>query len=509
MTSRRTDRLYSRGTTLAVAAGILALASVPLAGCRRGSCTPAPTVLRPSSAPISTSYLDSPFGFLSVYVDTSNTAPIYASYGGFSTIQALHADLGVHWDRGSGKNGGAIWGAIARNADGGRDNFDSYVATAAANGINLLVTIEPGYCTATDGQYLPADTAAFGQFVAALVVAYPAVKHWQIHNEVNGNVFWKDTPANYAALVRTASNAIRESCADCKIVLGSSINLDANANPVSVGTYFGPVLSDLANDGSGKKYFDIFDYHFFVPKGTDLATYYRQLASGVDSVRTLLADNGMTGIDIWTTESMLFTTDGMSAAEVAKLPLAFQTVTEADQATGLLKTQVLALSKGVKKIFWTKLTEGPWFDFMFDRAGLVRHPDESGSTDKKLSYFTEKLLIAALDGSDWNDVQTIYDSGGAYVYRFVRNGTPTWVAWRDVTSAPTSITVPVGSGVSAVKVTRAVPAWSSGKDVPDFQTAFSATDAPVASGVVTLALADLVPVLVTVSSTVTSTLGMH
>ena len=429
---------------------------------------------------------DSPFGFLAQYIDNSNTKKIYSAYGGFSAIQKIYKDLGVHWDRGAGRNGGATWGAIEKNIDGYRSMFDNYVKIASNNNINLLITISPAYSEAKGEYYLPTDLNAYAEFIKKLVGDYPSVKYWQIHNEVNGGVFWKDTPQNYAKLVRATSDAIRESCGDCVIVLGSSIKIDEKGNSKSIATYFEPVLKELRKDN--KKYFDVFDYHFFAPAGSTPDLFYSVYEDGIKSARNLLDKYGYKNAEIWTTETMIFTTDGMSQKETGKLPSEYQNINEAQQTDALLKIYVSGLANGVSKIFWNKLTEGPWFDFMFNRAGLIKHPNFSGSASKKLSYYTYKKMTETLEGSDWNNIQTIQESDGVYVYKFTKQSKPIWVAWND-NSAGKTITI-TGIGSQQVNITEAVPKYESGKDVTDYNTAFNTEIKPVSNGKITITLGD-------------------
>ncbi|NOY97732.1 MAG: hypothetical protein GXP40_00805 [Chloroflexi bacterium] len=438
-------------------------------------------------------YEDSPFGFLGQYMDSPITERVYAAYGGYSEIQATYVDLGVHWDRGSGKNGAATWGALERNIDGYRDMFNRYVNVANKNDVNLLITINPGYSKKEYGDYLPTDLKAYSEFVKSLVRSYPTVKHWQIHNEVNGNVFWKDTPQNYAILVRTTSDAIRENCPDCKIVLGSSININASGEPLQMETYFEPFFQAL--NRMGNNYFDVFDYHFFPPKGSTPETYYRALDDGIASVKNLLGQYNYADSEVWITETMIFTTDGMSSSEILNLPVEYQTISETQQATALFKTHITALSLGVKKIFWNKLTEGPWFDFMFNRCGLVRHPNISGSTDKKLAYYTYKLMVETLDGSDWKSIDKIQDSNGVNVFEFDNNNNPAWIAWNDNTGAAQITITNIVS--DSLKVTEVVPNNTSGTyvDDQDYPNIFNTYTLNVSGGTVSITL-DSIPVLI-------------
>ncbi len=438
-------------------------------------------------------YEDSPFGFLGQYMDNSITEQAYITYGGYPEIQATYVDLGVHWDRGSGKNGAATWGALERNVDGYRDDFNNYVNTANENNINLLITISPGYSNKEYGDYLPANLNAYAEFVKSLVQSYPTVRYWQIHNEVNGDVFWKDTPQNYAILVRTTSDAIREVCPSCKIVLGSSINVNASGEPLQIETYFEPFFQELSK--TGNHYFDVFDYHFFAPKGYTPETYYHTLNDGIASVKNLLKQYNYTNSEIWITETMIFTTEGMSSSEIHDLPVEYQTITETQQAAALFKTYITAFSLGVKKIFWNKLTEGPWFDFMFNRCGLIRQPNISGSNDKKLAYYTYKLMVETLNGSGWKNIEEIQNNNGIHLFKFNDNNNTAWIAWNDNTDT-TQITI-ANIVSDSLKVTGVIPDTTSGTYVNDqnFSNIFNTYTIDVDSGTASIMLG-LIPIFV-------------
>jgi len=412
---------------------------------------------------------NSPFGFLGSYIDNNRTKRIYQAYGGFGTVQEFHRDLGVHWSRGSGKTGGAIWGGLEKNINNYRNVFDKYVRTAGSNNINLLITIEPGYSKKEQGHYLPHNLKAYGNFVKKLVARYPTVKYWQVHNEINGGVFWKDTPKNYARLLRVTSNAIREVNPNCVIVLGSSINIAERGKPRPINLYFEPILKELSK--YEKKYFDVFDYHFFPVRNSTPELYYRSLDNGLNSVRMLLDKYGYDDTEIWITETMLPTTAGMNETEIQKLPEEYREITEKQHARALIKVHVSALAKGVKKVFWNKLTEGSWFDPMFDRCGLIKHPRFSGNAEKKLAYYTYKKMVETLEGSDWENIETIQEEDGIYIYKFIKHGRPVWIAWNN-NKRITAVRLTLEKSSEDIKITENVPMYESGSEIVNYSTAF-------------------------------------
>lgn len=407
-------------------------------------------------------YEKSPFGFLNQYFDNQKTRKIYSAYGGFQEIQKTYKDLGVHWDRGSGMEGGISYSQLMY-IPGYADEFRNYLKAAAENDINLVVTIDSTLGRKQDGK-IPKNISQYADFVGELAKECKSVKYWQIQNEINGKVFWKDTPENYAKLVRVTSDAIRKNCPDCRIVLGSSINIGSTGELIPQD-YFKDVLADLGRDG--KRYFDIFDYHFFSPKEFTPDNYFLDYPRGLREMRNLLGQAGFGDAKIWTTETMIFTSDGM---DLKKLPPSYgRGINETQQAAALFKTYVIGLANGVEKIFWNKLTEGSWFDPKFDRAGLIRHPEKSGSADKKLSYFVYKLMVDKLDGSDWKKTETIQEKDGVHVYRFFKNGKSIFVAWNDDQDMK-EVVIPVS--LKKIRVTEAGPRHKAGKEIIDYDSAF-------------------------------------
>jgi S-methylmethionine-dependent homocysteine/selenocysteine methylase len=122
-------------------------------------------------------------------------------------------------------------------------------------------------------------------------------------------------------------------------------------------------------------------------------------------------------------------------------------------------------------------------------------PHDLGASVKKLAYYTYKLMVQKLEGSDWSSTETLPKSGELHAYRFTSKATgkPVWVAWND-SAASQPLTVAVGDATS-VRVTGAVPQQETGQAVTEFATAFSWHDQQAEDGKVTLVLDDI-PVFV-------------
>ena len=143
---------------------------------------------------------------------------------------------------------------------------------------------------------------------------------------------------------------------------------------------------------------------------------------------------------------------------------------------------------------WSHYDKNSSGNCYFCSTGLVNNSrNDDGKSHKKLAYYTYKKMVEVLDGSDWNNIQTIQEKDGVYIYKFTKNNKPILVAWNDNSTSKT-ITI---SGItsSQVKITEAVPKYESGKEVTDYNTAFNAETKSVSGGKVTITLKD-VPVFV-------------
>jgi len=159
--------------------------------------------------------------------------------------------------------------------------------------------------------------------------------------------------------------------------------------------------------------------------------------------------------------------------------------TEAEQAESLLKRYVYSLAHDVKKVFWVNLVEnhnyGGHPNDYYDNTGLINNPANDGKDWKKLAYYTYKLMVEKLEGSDWNNIQTIQEKGGIYIYKFTKKGEPIWVAWND-NEKPKKVTITLDKDIKGVKITEAVPRYNSGKEVRDYETAFREIKGVISEG---------------------------
>lgn len=315
------------------------------------------------------------------------------------------------------------------------------------------------------------------------------IKYWQVCNQLD-DVCGEDCKNNYASSFaitqeRTYKGVKAADSSSYVLIAG-----DSNKN------LYPEVFKKLNG-----KYIDIIDLHRF-----GKYDWYNP-DKDFDSLKTSLQSSGFdtSKLKFWITETGTYSGEPYSERGPG---LPYQS--EKQQAKGLIKAYVSALSNDIEKIFWAwNIVEGFQRDCgIFDYTGLVYDGCDcvnntytcgpgvgydKGKDVKKLSYYTYKKMIEVLEGSDWNNTRTVKEKDGIYIYKFVKQGKSIWVAWND-DSAEKQITIS-GINSSRVKITESVPKYESGKEVTDYSISFNTETKSVNSGKVFITLGDM-PVFV-------------
>lgn len=302
----------------------------------------------------------------------------------------------------------------------------------------------------------------------------PVVTYWEIENEPDMPApenYYFGSPKDYALALKTAYNAIKSASPNANVAIGSlAINLE----------YFEQILAELENlkDSEEDLFFDTFNLHIY---GQDYE-YGRNPITGpggtqdgpsISEVKALLAKYGYSDIGFIITETGTFSGTGVNNI----------TQTERNQAVSLIKRYVYLISEGVEGIYWFQIKYAQHLSTRGDFA-KISLIDRDGN--KKLSYYTYKNMVEILDGSNWDNVQTIQESDNIYIYKFTKNDKPIWVVWND-NPQEKQATV---SGISSiqVKITEAVPKYELGKEITDYSTAFNTESKTVQNQQITLTL---------------------
>lgn len=216
--------------------------------------------------------------------------------------------LGVGWLRVD-----FAWDGVERTQGGGYDwsHLDRLVAAANARGIRILPILlappswarEPS-CEETQ-LCAPADPEMFARFAAAAARRYAprGIHHWEIWNEPNMGRYWgvQGNVAGYAALLKTASAAIKAEDPNAVIITGglapaATGNTDVSTLDFIDGLYAAGVAGSF--DAVG-----IHPYTYPTPVNYDEDwNAWMHMGTTRRSVRSIMVSHGDGGKKIWLTE---------------------------------------------------------------------------------------------------------------------------------------------------------------------------------------------------------------
>lgn len=329
---------------------------------------------------------------------------------------------------------------------------------------------------------------------------------WNLHNEVAldykktfDNDFDKATVA-YANFAIDSAEILRKLSPQSKIVLaGSGEGIDLRGFG---GDFYKSVFLKLKQTKLDYEPFDLWESHWFERGNADYKT--NEKGYGVKDFIKFLKDNEYGDKEFVIRAGGTYT--GQNLQERKGFMNNYQS--EQDQAGFLIKRFIYNLANGAKKIAWSTVYERDkyqgernvhfqYISLIYDGypdgiskkqeciEGILPCPDP-GFGVKKLSYFSYKKIVEMLKGSDWNNIQTIQEKDGVYVYKLSKNGKPFWVAWND---NPTEKNVSISEITSnRVKITESIPKYKSGKDVADYSSSFATETKTVSGGTISATL---------------------
>lgn len=338
------------------------------------------------------------------------------------------------------------------------------------------------------------------------------VVRWNLYNEVNAE--YRDTfnqdldraTSAYANFVIDSADVLRKLSPQSKIVLsgaGSGTDLQGKH-----GEFYKLLFSKLKQANVDYNLFDYWESHWF-GRGSDNYKANDKNYEAKDFIQ-FLKDNG------YGDKEFVIRAGGTYSGQDLQERNGFMNnyQSEQDQAGFLVKRFVYNIGAGVKYIPWSSIYERDKYqdarhvNFQYvsliydgypdgvskkqkcsdpDISGMLPCPDP-GMGVKKLSYYAYKKLIETLKGSDWNNIQTIQEKDGVYVYKLTKQGKPVWVAWNDNVAEKQIIV----SGITSnqVKITEAIPKYESGKEVTTYNSSFNTETKPVFGGTISINLSD-------------------
>lgn len=316
----------------------------------------------------------------------------------------------------------------------------------------------------------PKDIERYKKEKTLLVRKYKdIVDAWLVVNEAELN--WRDTLRRFVEYFAINTEIIRKEDPTAKIVFCLA---GGRAEGGRITPRVQKFLEEALSNGIGE-YFDVLDFHH---QGTH--NEYPDVSEKISIFGRIFNKYGVTGKEFWITE--FGTHDGDPEPNMVMDP-PYQS--EKIQACGLVKKHIYALAHGAKKMFWTTMTEwsafGGSINDYFTNVGLINNPSIDGQAHKKLAYYAYKKMVDILDGSDWNDISIIRESDGIYVYKFVKNGKSIWVVWNENKNEH-SITLTLDKDIKNIRIIESVPKYQSGKEVADYNIAFTESDVNIPEG---------------------------
>jgi hypothetical protein len=304
-------------------------------------------------------------------------------------------DAGVRWDRAN-----IDWSDVQTGKDGPFDwSFtDKMVEVYSKRPIS-------GYCLLMGrGQWLAAEPhtdeerAEFAKYVYEVVSRYKnTFKVWEIWNEPNIPSFWTvPNAADYTLLLKAAFTAARKADPTCRIILGGTSTVD-----------IGWIRQVLFANG-GWDYCDAVAIHPYSMGGSPASQGLGEL---IRMTRAVAMKNGVPK-PIWITE-VGYTTNTQRDSELR-------------QAEFIVQEYVIALTEGVRKVFW--FTLGDWSERWGIIAGKKDQPDWGFTSTKrpKPAYYALKHLIEALSPNGGRPTYLGYlpDTGKVSAIAFLSDGLP-------------------------------------------------------------------------------------
>lgn len=378
--------------------------------------------------------------------DTGETSPFGIHEPPVDTYDTRLDDLGIRWIRLSGPSG-VVWDAD--EPEKGKYNWsriDNCVSLFHKHNVNTVVTVlcfnkwDQGIGTlkvpGIPVTKLPKHLMEYQSFLKRVVERFdgdgiddapgsPVIRYWQIENEPDG-IGWRDTPNNFAKLVKISYKVIKETNPNAKVVLAGI------ATPDGFYRFYVPMLEALAKmkESPEERVFDVVDIHWSLEAGGDYrAVKGHNMKTLVSDIRNKLDSLGYKNIPIWITEMSTY-----CGKPSNPLPDVFlKEKSEVDHAAELVKSYIYPLSLGVKKIFWTYgLVDrhnlgGQGVNNYFDTVGLIHNPLNEGKSHKKLAYYSYKLMVDKLTSS--SNIIPLNLGEGIYAYKFLKDGKSVCVLW--------------------------------------------------------------------------------
>lgn len=239
--------------------------------------------------------------------------------------------------------------------------------------------------TRTDVSFHPPDPAAFAAYAGAVVRRYRRyIKHWEVWNEPDNQLFWQPQPdpLAYADLLMRTSEAIKAADPDARVLIGG------------VNPFDSTFLRKVAEVGAWQS-FDILAIHPYIDPYTPEEG---NIVASLDKMHALTSQYGAK--PIWATEIGWASGPGDRDA--------LGKTDAANQANFLVRSLLLLWQAGVERSFWYMLK-----DDAHNPYGLVEYG--RGRTDfreelRKPAFYALRTLNRELRDVQFVERRDLFDS---------------------------------------------------------------------------------------------------
>lgn len=235
---------------------------------------------------------------------------------------------------------------------------DSFVDNVRSKGMTVvlqLIVRSSSFCnntSLTGGKNLPQCTDEQISDLFSKVVSHygSKVTYYEVDNEPDLVIQWKDDPSRYARVLHFAYSGVKSANPSARVLLGGLAACSGQACNINFGT---AIVKDPQNPALQN--FDIMNYHTYSKK-SDMAGLYKR-------IKSVVGDK-----PIWVTE-VGFPSD--PRYQQAKRPGYGYPEGEDGQAGYLKDVLPYLLSLGVDKVFWYTLVDIPKDKGEFCNYGLL------------------------------------------------------------------------------------------------------------------------------------------
>jgi hypothetical protein len=283
-------------------------------------------------------------------------------------------------------------------------------------------------------------------------------------------VFWKDTPENYARLLRTTHKDAKKANLNMNISLGSVYFGSESSRPGLGDTYSGfyfleKVFNHRFSDGKTiKDFIDLVDIH---PYGN-----HEEFSKKVKAFKNFMAKHQL-NLPIWASELGVSSTSSSGIEDLE------------GHAQEVLKIYVTGLSLGVKKMFWSGFKDfKPQGDPSATPFTYMGFSYYDGT--RKPAFYTYKLMTTILEGSDWRNTEVLSENkNGVFIYRFLKkeSGKEVFVGWWNSSdSSAEKVVQLMGIKAKQVRVTTAVTLKTENNNIEDVRGLFDTKMVDIVNG---------------------------